>query len=104
MGMLVAVLTTIIDMQLASGGMNWELIIAGLVVGSVIGIIMAIKVEMTECRNLLHCSMGLAVQPRLSSRCLRHGNTSKTLTFRSRRDWNLRWSLLQRVSLHWLVG
>ena len=29
MGMLVAVLTTIVDMQLASGGMNWELIIAG---------------------------------------------------------------------------
>ena len=53
MGMLVAVLTTIIDMQLASGGMNWELIIAGLVVGSVIGIIMAIKVEMTGMPELV---------------------------------------------------
>ena len=53
MGMLVAVLTTIVDMQLASGGMNWELIIAGLVVGSVIGIIMAIKVEMTGMPELV---------------------------------------------------
>ena len=53
MGMLVAVLTTIVDMQLASGGMNWELIIAGLVVGSVIGVIMAIKVEMTGMPELV---------------------------------------------------
>ena len=53
MGMLVAVLTTIVDMQLASGGMNWELIIAGLVVGSVIGIIMAIKVEPTGMPELV---------------------------------------------------
>ncbi|MEE2974570.1 MAG: NAD(P)(+) transhydrogenase (Re/Si-specific) subunit beta [Candidatus Thermoplasmatota archaeon] len=53
MGMLVAVLTTIVDMQLASGGMNWELIIAGLVVGSVIGIIMAVKVEMTGMPELV---------------------------------------------------
>ena len=53
MGMLVAVLTTIVDMQLASGGMNWPLIIAGLVVGSVIGAIMAIKVEMTGMPELV---------------------------------------------------
>ena len=48
MGMLVAVLTTIIDMN--SGGktvIDWELIIAGLVIGSLIGYIMAVKVEMT---------------------------------------------------------
>jgi len=48
MGMLVAVLTTIIDMN--SGGktvIDWELIIAGLVLGSLIGYIMAVKVEMT---------------------------------------------------------
>ena len=53
MGMLVAVLTTVVDMQLSAGGMNWELIVAGLVVGSVIGIIMAIKVEMTGMPELV---------------------------------------------------
>ena len=53
MGMLVAVITTVIDMQLAAGGMNWELIVAGLVVGSVIGMIMAIKVEMTGMPELV---------------------------------------------------
>ena len=53
MGMLVAVITTIIDMQLSAGGMNWELIIAGLLVGSIIGIIMAIKVEMTGMPELV---------------------------------------------------
>ena len=53
MGMLVAVITTVIDMQLSAGGMNWELIIAGLLVGSVIGIIMATKVEMTGMPELV---------------------------------------------------
>ena len=53
LGMLVAVITTIIDMQLESGGMHWELIIAGLVVGSIIGIIMAVKVEMTGMPELV---------------------------------------------------
>ncbi|MEE3084320.1 MAG: NAD(P)(+) transhydrogenase (Re/Si-specific) subunit beta [Candidatus Thermoplasmatota archaeon] len=53
MGMLVAVLTTIVSMQMASGGMNWELIIAGLAVGSIIGIIMAVKVEMTGMPELV---------------------------------------------------
>ena len=53
MGMLVAVITTVIDMQLSAGGMNWELIVAGLVVGSIIGIIMAIKVEMTGMPELV---------------------------------------------------
>ena len=53
MGMLVAVITTIIDMQLSAGGMNLELIIAGLLVGSIIGIIMAIKVEMTGMPELV---------------------------------------------------
>ena len=51
--MLVAVLTTIVSMQMASGGMNWELIIAGLAVGSIIGIIMAVKVEMTGMPELV---------------------------------------------------
>ena len=53
MGMLVAVITTIVDMQLSAGGMNWELIIAGLLVGSIIGIIMAVKVEMTGMPELV---------------------------------------------------
>ena len=53
MGMLVAVITTIIDMQLSAGGLNWELIIAGLLVGSIIGAIMAIKVEMTGMPELV---------------------------------------------------
>ena len=54
LGMLVAVLTTIIDMQLSTtGGMHWELIVGGLVVGSVIGAIMAVKVEMTGMPELV---------------------------------------------------
>ncbi|MDA0926159.1 MAG: NAD(P)(+) transhydrogenase (Re/Si-specific) subunit beta [archaeon] len=53
MGMLVAVITTVVDMQLASGGMHWELIVAGLVVGSIIGLIMAFKVEMTGMPELV---------------------------------------------------
>ena len=53
MGMLVAVITTIVDMQLSAGGMNWELIVAGLLVGSIIGIIMAVKVEMTGMPELV---------------------------------------------------
>ncbi|MDA1168416.1 MAG: NAD(P)(+) transhydrogenase (Re/Si-specific) subunit beta, partial [archaeon] len=49
-GMLIAVLTTILDMQLSSTSaapMNWTLIVAGLAIGSLIGYIMAVKVEMT---------------------------------------------------------
>jgi NAD(P) transhydrogenase subunit beta len=53
MGMLVAVITTIVDMQLSTGGMNWQLIVAGLVVGSIIGTIMAVKVEMTGMPELV---------------------------------------------------
>lgn len=53
LGMLVAVLTTVIDMQLSNGGMEWELIVGGLLIGSIIGIIMAIKVEMTGMPELV---------------------------------------------------
>jgi NAD(P) transhydrogenase subunit beta len=50
--MLVAVITTVVKMQ-AAGGAEWTLIIAGLVVGSVIGIIMAVRVEMTGMPELV---------------------------------------------------
>ena len=52
LGMLVAVLTTVIKIQ-SDGGAQWTLIIAGLVVGSVIGIIMAVRVEMTGMPELV---------------------------------------------------
>ena len=53
LGMLVAVITTVVDMQLSAGGLHWELIVAGLVVGSIIGAIMAVKVEMTGMPELV---------------------------------------------------
>lgn len=53
LGMLVAVLTTVIDMQLAQGGLNWELIVAGLIVGSIIGLVMAVRVQMTGMPELV---------------------------------------------------
>jgi len=37
LGMLVAVVTTIVEMQLAEGDAEWTLIIAGLAIGSLIG-------------------------------------------------------------------
>jgi NAD(P) transhydrogenase subunit beta len=52
LGMLVAVITTVVKMQ-SAGGAEWTLIIAGLVVGSVIGIIMAVRVEMTGMPELV---------------------------------------------------
>ncbi len=51
-GMLVAVLTTVLSMQVA-GNANWELIIAGLILGSLIGYWMAVKVEMTGMPELV---------------------------------------------------
>ena len=53
LGMLVAVLTTILDMQLAEADAEWTLIIAGLVTGSLIGYWMAVKVEMTGMPELV---------------------------------------------------
>ena len=52
MGMLVAVLTTVADMHL-EGGAQWTLIILGILVGSLIGYIMAVKVEMTGMPELV---------------------------------------------------
>ena len=47
MGMLVAVLTTVLQMQLGDGIEGWILIGSGLLLGGLIGWIMAIRVEMT---------------------------------------------------------
>ncbi len=47
MGMLVAVLTTVAEMQLGDGIEGWILIGSGLLLGSLIGLYMAIRVEMT---------------------------------------------------------
>ena len=52
LGMLVAVVTTVISMQV-QGNANWELIIAGLVVGSLIGYWLAVRVEMTGMPELV---------------------------------------------------
>jgi len=52
MGMLVAVITTILDMQL-EGGAQWVLIGAGLVIGSLIGYWLAVRVEMTGMPELV---------------------------------------------------
>ena len=53
MGMLVAVITTILDMQLAEADAEWTLIVAGLIIGSLIGYVMAVKVEMTGMPELV---------------------------------------------------
>ncbi len=53
MGMLVAVLTTIFKMELASEPAYWTLIIAGLVIGSLIGYWLAVRVEMTGMPELV---------------------------------------------------
>ena len=48
MGMAIAVITTIVDMNfLPDGIVGWTLIGSGLLIGSLIGYIMAVKVEMT---------------------------------------------------------
>jgi len=52
MGMLVAVITTVLSMQLA-GGAQWVLIGAGLVIGSLIGYWLAVRVEMTGMPELV---------------------------------------------------
>ena len=54
MGMLVAVITTILEMQLSDGGVvDWTLIGAGLVLGSAIGFWMAKRVQMTGMPELV---------------------------------------------------
>ena len=52
LGMLVAVLTTILSMELA-GDAEWVLIGAGVAIGSLIGYIMAVRVQMTGMPELV---------------------------------------------------
>ncbi len=47
MGMLVAVITTLLQMEIAQGIEGWLFIVGGITLGSTIGYIMAVKVEMT---------------------------------------------------------
>ena len=54
MGMLVAVITTVLQMQLTGNGVvDWTLIIGGLVLGSAIGYWLAVRVEMTGMPELV---------------------------------------------------
>ena len=54
LGMLVAVITTVLQMQLTGDGViDWTLIIAGLVVGSAIGYWLAVRVDMTGMPELV---------------------------------------------------
>jgi NAD(P) transhydrogenase subunit beta len=52
LGMLVAVITTVLSMHL-EGGAQWTLILAGMFVGSAIGYWMAVRVEMTGMPELV---------------------------------------------------
>ena len=52
LGMLVAVITTVLSMHL-EGGAEWVLIVAGMFVGSAIGYWMAVRVEMTGMPELV---------------------------------------------------
>ena len=54
LGMLVAVITTVLDMQLSDGGVvDWTLILAGVALGSLIGYVMAVRVQMTGMPELV---------------------------------------------------
>ena len=54
MGMLVAVITTILEMQLTGNGViDWTLIAGGLILGSAIGYLMAKRVQMTGMPELV---------------------------------------------------
>jgi len=54
LGMVVAIITTVVEQDISDKGIiGWELIIAGLVIGSVIGYILAARVEMTGMPELV---------------------------------------------------
>ena len=56
-GMLLAVLVTLLKLQ-SEGIIGWELIVGGLAIGSLIGYLMATRVEMTGMPELVPCSTG----------------------------------------------
>ncbi len=54
LGMLLAVITTVVDMGLSGErGVSWGLIVAGLVIGSIIGLVMAVRAKMTDMPELV---------------------------------------------------
>ena len=77
-GMLLAVVITLLKMQ-SEGIIGWELIVAGLAIGSIIGYIMATRVEMTGMPELVALFNGFG------------GGVSSGGSFRGIKE-NLRWS------------
>ncbi len=52
-GMLIAIITVLYQEFVRSGEMDWNIILIGIVIGTIIGIIAAIKVEMTQMPQLV---------------------------------------------------
>ena len=100
LGMLVAVITTVIDMQLADGGLNLPLIAAGLVIGSIIGIVMAVKVEMTGMPELVALFNGFGGAASAWSHFLKLGSTSRIHPWSCRPILGCRSLLLQQACRH----
>jgi NAD(P) transhydrogenase subunit beta len=61
MGMLVAVLTTVLQMELGDGIEGWILIGSGLLLGGLIGWVMAVRVEMTGMPEMVALFNGLVL-------------------------------------------
>ena len=109
MGMLVAVITTVLDMQLAEADAEWTLIIAGLVIGSLIGYVMAVRVEMTGMPELVALFNGFGgaasalVALSETWRYIRRVNTP--CRFTTYRDHGRRWIICfgWMDDTHWVI-